>query len=146
MKPRRQSVWLLLACLPLAACAEHNATSNGQLESATSAPQRGRLMPPPGLHCDRNDLTSYAGRVIRYSRSERQTTVTIETDAETVETVSVPTTSSAFLLIGNAFSVTDWHKIESSPGKLNPGMRVIAWICLDGETPAVLDWRPDHKL
>lgn len=138
----RHALWLLVACLPLAACADHKAIAAGNAAVATQAPQRGRLMPPESLRCERNDLTSYAGLATRYSRTKQEIRVTIETDAGTRETVTAPVTGTN-LLNGVAFAETDWHTIESSPGVLRSGIRVIAWVCLDGKTPPVLDWRPD---
>lgn len=105
--------------------------------------QRGRIMPPATLSCERNDLTSYAGVVSRYTRGERDIVVTIETDADTTETVSINNfDADSFLLNGNPFEEKDWRKIEEENGRLREGIKVIAWVCLDDATPAVLDWRP----
>ncbi|MBL8293380.1 MAG: hypothetical protein JNN08_16145 [Bryobacterales bacterium] len=32
--------------------------------------QRGRYAPPAAVECDRNKLTSYIGRVVRYTRKD----------------------------------------------------------------------------
>ncbi len=36
------------------------------------AQERSRIMPPPQLKCDRNDLTSYDGRILAYRRPRRK--------------------------------------------------------------------------
>ena len=110
------------------------------------SPGRGRLMPPPQVTCDRNDLTVYPGRAISYSRVKGKTTLKIRTDFDTTETVTLkhPGTSDPskrFLLNYQPFKAADWKKIESRQGVLRPGMRAHAWVCKGGET--LIDWRPD---
>lgn len=114
-------------------------------EAEPPAPAAGRLAPPSAVKCDRNQLTSYAGRVTAYARSEGRTTLTIATDDGTVETVIVAhpgsdDPSTAFLLEGAAFGQDGWKRIEQSRGVLHPSMRAIAWVCTGGET--IIDWRP----
>lgn len=103
-----------------------------------------RLMPPATLLCARNDLTSYTGLVMQYSRTPGMTSVVIHTDAEITEKVVVHHENAldAYLLNGAKFTADDWRKIESKEGILLPNMRVTAWVCLDGKTSPVLDWRP----
>lgn len=113
-----------------------------------AAPAGGRLAPPSSVPCDRNDLTSYAGRVISYERTTGKTTLVIATSAGTTERVTLEHAgsedpSSAFLLAGQAFAAEDWKKIEKSRGVLRDSMSVIAWVCSDGQT--IVDWRPDAK-
>lgn len=114
-------------------------------ESEAPAPAAGRLAPPAAVTCDRNQLTSYAGRVTAYARSEGRTTLTIATDAGTVENVVLEHSgsddpSAAFLLHGAAFGRDDWKRIEKSRGLLHESMRAIAWVCTNGNT--IIDWRP----
>lgn len=103
-----------------------------------------RLMPPATLKCSRNDLTSYTGLVIQYTRTPDSTSIVIRTDADTTEKIVVrhDNPANAFLLEGAPFAVEDWQKIESEAGVLHLNMRVTAWVCLDGKTQPVLDWRP----
>ena len=108
---------------------------------------RGRMAPPATLVCDRNQLTSYNGQVIAYQREEGSVTVRIQTDWDTIENVGLKhggaqDVMSSFLLNGQVFTEADWSQIESGPGTLIDGMRVIAWVCLDDKTQPVLDWRP----
>jgi len=114
-------------------------------ESEAPSPASGRLAPPAAVTCDRNQLTSYAGRVTAYVRNEEKTTVTIATDAGTIETVTIAhragdDPSAAYLLEGAAFGQDDWKRIEKSRGVLHESMRAIAWVCTNGET--IIDWRP----
>ena len=108
-----------------------------------------RLAPPAAVTCPRNNLTSYTGRVTRWSRRTSETTLTIATDWETTETVTVKhhgtdDPSRSFLLNANAFQSSDWAQIEESKGKLKTGMRATAWVCDDGRQP-IVDWQPPPK-
>lgn len=111
-----------------------------------SSGQDGRIRPPVAVTCDRNNLTSYAGKVTKYSRRAGLITMTIETDWDTTEVVTLrhPRNSNAskwFLFRGKTFRNSDWKKIESSYGRLRRDMRVTAWICNDGRRP-IVDWQP----
>lgn len=106
-------------------------------EGPESAQSRGagRVRPPAAVTCDRNQLTSYAGRVTAYARAGNQVTVTLAADAGTSESV----TATSFLLEGEPFN-GDWTRIESEGGKALEAMSAIAWVCTGGTT--FLDWRP----
>ncbi len=108
--------------------------------------QGGRVRPPARITCDRNNLTVYEGKVLSYTRRSDRIALRIYTDSDTTEMVTLryPRGSSPsrwFLLNGEAFERDDWPKIESSKGRLNPNMRVSAWVCTDGRKP-ILDWQP----
>jgi hypothetical protein len=124
----------LLACAPTTA--------------QDTPPQRvGRLAPPAGVACDRNQLTSWTGVVTDYRRGVESTWIEIHTDAETIERTEIDHAGQAdaaayYLFRGEAFSADAWPKIERSPGRLVEGMRATAWICLDDQTSAVIDWQP----
>ncbi len=110
---------------------------------------QGRLRPPDVQACPRDHLTSHDGRPLRYSRQPGRTRVTIRTDADTTETVVIRHTGSDdpsrwFLLAGQPFQPGDWTRVEKSPGRLLPGLRVVAWVCDDGRPP-VLDWQPPPR-
>jgi hypothetical protein len=106
-------------------------------------------MPPPALECDRNDLTSYDGRVIAYRRRRGSTFLRIRTNFDTTEEVTIrhPATddpSKFYLLNGQPFTKSDWRRIERRTKVLIKGMRANVWVCRD--KPAiqpVVDWRPD---
>ncbi len=138
-------LWLAFAAmLPMTACIfEPGGLVPREAEPAPAA-RGGRLMPPATLACERNDLTSYTGIVTEYRRTESMTRVVIRTDADTTETVEVQhdAAASAYLINGKPFTTDDWRRIESAAGVLKPGTRITAWVCLDGVTEAVLDWRP----
>jgi hypothetical protein len=112
-------------------------------------PTGGRVMPLPGLKCDRNDLTLYDGRVIHYRRRKGSTFLRIRTNFDTTEEVVIrhPATddpSKFYLLNGQPFTNRDWRRIERSRRVLITGMRANVWVCRD--KPAiqpVVDWRPD---
>ena len=107
----------------------------------------GRLAPSPLITCDRNQLTSWTGAVSGYKRLAEASWLEISTDADTIEQVTLNHGDSAdasafYLLWGEPFKPTDWKTIETATGELISGMRATAWICSDGVTPAVIDWRP----
>jgi hypothetical protein len=104
-------------------------------------------MPPPTVSCDRNQLTSYSGVVTAYQRQPGATRLSIHTDWDTDESVVLyhagsDDPSPLFLLSGRPFTASDWRRIESTPGILVSGMRATAWVCGDGKTPSLVDWRP----
>jgi hypothetical protein len=110
----------------------------------------GRLAPPHALACDRNQLTSWTGKVTGYQRNEQSIWIEISTDENTVEETTIDhrgfqDASSHFLLWGAPFKGSDWTAIEATPGNLIDGMRATVWVCEDGKTPAVIDWRPDRN-
>ncbi|MDQ5845372.1 MAG: hypothetical protein M3539_08770 [Acidobacteriota bacterium] len=118
--------------------------------SGVSLPQeRGRIMPPPQLTCDRNDLTSYDGRVLVYRRRKGSTFLRIRTNFDTTENVTIrhPRTndpSKFYLINGEAFTKSDWGRIEKKPHFLRPGMRANVWVCRGNPSiQPVVDWRPD---
>ena len=114
----------------------------------TSALARGgRLAPPAAVSCDRNQLTSWTGVVSGYERNRGSTQIQVDTDAETVEKITLEhpgskDPSGQFLLLGEPFKKSDWKKIEIRRGMLNPGMRATVWLCEDDEFQAIIDWRP----
>ena len=108
--------------------------------------QDGRVLPPAAVTCDRNNLTIYPGTVLSYTRRADRIVVSIRTDYDTTETVTLRYARGSsptrwFLLNGDKFERGDWSKIESAKGKLYPNMRVSAWVYTDGKKP-VLDWQP----
>lgn len=100
----------------------------------------GRLAPPAAVTCDRNRLTVYAGKVTKYSRKPNRTVITIATDWDTTETVTIADPLRSYLVVGTPFTAKDWNRIESKKGVLRPGMRANAWVCQGGRT--VVDWQP----
>lgn len=109
----------------------------------------GRIMPPSGLKCDRNDLTLYDGKVLAYRRRKGSTFVRVRTSFDTIEAVTLrhPGTddpSQFYLLNGAPFTRADWRRIERSKKFLKPGMRANIWVCRDNPAiQPVVDWRPD---
>ncbi len=119
----------------------------------TCAPQQrgrgGRLMPPSALRCDRNDLTSYDGRIIAYRRRKGSTFLRIRTNFDTTEEVTIrhPGTddpSKFYLLNGQPFTSGDWRRIERKNKILIKDMRANVWVCRDNPAiQPVVDWQPD---
>ncbi len=113
------------------------------------SPQEGRIMVPPGLKCDRSDLTSYDGRVIAYRRRRASTFLRIRTNSDTTEEVIIrhPAAgdpSKFYLLNGEAFAKSNWRLIEKRWGVLRPNMRANVWVCRgNAAVQPVVDWRPD---
>ena len=112
---------------------------------------RGRIRPPSGLKCDRNDLTVYDGKVLAYRRRKGSTFLRMRTNFDTTEAVTLrhPGTddpSEFYLLNGEPFTRSDWRRIEKREKVLKPGMRANVWVCRGNPAiqPAV-DWLPDDK-
>jgi hypothetical protein len=99
-------------------------------------------MPPSAVGCDRNNLTSYAGEITRYSRKDGKIRLTVKTDEDTVERVSFEP-GDRVLLNAQPMSDGDWKQVEDRPGKLKAGMRATAWMCRGGRP--VLDWQPPQR-
>jgi len=102
-----------------------------------------RLRPPSQLTCPRDQLTSYTGRVLSFSRAAGHSSLRIRTDWDTTERVIVrhPGTrdpSPRFLVGGEPFTSGDWSRIEDARGHLREGLRATAWVCTDGTV--LLDW------
>lgn len=117
----------------------------GQPAPAPAARSGGRLAPPDAVKCDRNELTSYAGKVVHYRRLRGKTVLVIDTSAGTRETVTVrhkgsDDPSPSFLIEGKAFTSADWERIEVRKGEAKPGLSAVAWVCSNG--PTIVDWRP----
>ena len=112
---------------------------------------QGRIMPPPELKCDRNDLTVYDGRILAYRRRVGKTFLRIRTNYDTTEEVTVrhrgtDDPSKFYLLNGQPFLKSDWRRIEKSKGVLKAGMRANVWVCRDNPSiQPVVDWRPDDS-
>ena len=133
---------------PAAKPAETVATVYFDETSQGSSGGRGsgsRLAPPEAVKCDRNDLTSHAGRVTSYKREKERTVLVMATSAGTIETVVVKhggkrDASSLYLIEGQPFTAADWKRIERRKGVLLPDVSAIAWVCGNGVN--VIDWRP----
>jgi hypothetical protein len=105
-----------------------------------------RLRPPASLKCTRDHLTAFQGRILDYTRGKQNISLRVRTDEDTTESFSLKWGASErpdawFLLRGEVFKTGDWKLIESAPGKLLDGTRIIVWVCDDGSQP-VFDWRP----
>jgi len=125
------------------------------LTAAVAAPQarpiarQERLRPPDAVACDRNALTLYAGRVTAYERLADELRLTIATDWETSERVTLRAPDGGrledhMLLRGRRFTSDDWPAIEAESGRLREGVRVDAWIC-EGPIEPLLDWQPPRE-
>ena len=124
-------------------------SATGETNFTPQQQPRGRIMPPPQLQCDRNDLTSYDGRVIAYRRRKGSTFLRIRTNFDTTEEVIIrhPATddpSKFYLLNGQPFAGSDWRRIERRRKVLIKDMRANVWVCRDNPAiQPVVDWRPD---
>lgn len=144
---RRSAVAATLAVWPLAGAAAASTRAMSTPPPLAAAPARQR--PPEQAACPRDVLTSYDGRPLRYARGPGRTALTIRTDWDTTETVHLLHPGSDdparwFLLAGQPFQPGDWARIETVPGRLRPGLRVVAWVCSDGRNP-LLDWQPPPR-
>jgi hypothetical protein len=119
------------------------------LGNVDDVPAQGRIMPPPELKCERNDLTLYDGRILAYRRRVGKTFLRIRTNFDTTEEVTIrhrgtDDPSKFYLLNGQPFLKSDWRRIEKRKGVLKTGMRADVWVCIDNPSiQPVVDWRPD---
>jgi hypothetical protein len=147
---------LLPGCLSVIVCAAQGGQrliaqgrSAGRVAQESSRPQ-GRLMPPASLSCDRNNTTSFTGRITAYRRTARSIFIRVRTDEQTTEQFTITLgqgvdASKKFLLQGEAFKASDWKKIERARGVLRPKMRATIWACRDDNDDfhaELIDWRP----
>jgi len=119
------------------------------LTQAAPVAGQDRLRPPDAVACDRSELRLYAGQVIAYERLERELRLTIATDWNTEERVTLRPAGEGriegrMLLRGRAFAPEDWSAIEAEPGRIREGVRVAAWIC-EGPVEPLLDWQPPRE-
>ncbi len=112
------------------------------LSSPVFPQPRGRLRPPAFVTCDPNRLTSYTGRVVSLDRSRDRTTVRIDTDESTRESLVIRHPGGGvlpfFRVGGEPFVEADWPQILSDE-RLRPGARATAWVCADRSNP-IVDW------
>jgi hypothetical protein len=120
--------------------------------SGQDSGQQGRIAPPAGLKCSRDNMTSFTGRVLAYQRSQARVFIRVRTDEATTEsfTLRLPKSGNAagvFLLNGEPFKQRDWSKVELSKGTLRSNMRATVWACYQGNEPKpeVIDWRPPEN-
>lgn len=111
------------------------------LASATVAAQ-GRLRPPPFVTCDRNQLTSFTGRVVSLSRDADATHLVMDTDDATRERLTIrhPKGDAGpwFYRAGQPFAEQDWAVLLPG-GRLRPDARATAWVCVTEPNPRI-DW------
>ncbi len=116
--------------------------------------ERGRVAAPE-LECDRSDLTLYDGRITAYRRRKGSTFLRIRTNFDTTEEVTIRhpgrsgrsgsyAPSRFYRINGQAFSQSDWPRIERRTGVLRPGMRANVWVCRGNPSiQPIVDWQPD---
>ncbi|MDQ3283225.1 MAG: rhodanese-like domain-containing protein [Acidobacteriota bacterium] len=123
---------------------EATQTSEVAVEAPVVSMTSGRLAPPAAVECDRNQLTSHAGRVTRYRRERDKTTLVMKTSAGTTETLVVSHKGvdpmRFYLINGTPFTSRDWTRIEGKKHALRGEMSAVAWVCRGGRT--IIDWRP----
>jgi len=104
-----------------------------------------RIRPPEKITCSRNHLTSFTGKVLSMKRQTGSTRIRMRTDEETSEQFTLrhatDNPSEYFLMWGEAFSESDWKRIETGKNQLRPNMRATVWVCNNGGNP-VVDWQP----
>lgn len=117
------------------------------------ARQGGRLRPPDSLTCDRNNTTSFTGRITAYSRTNSRIFIRVRTDEQTTEQFTIrlkrgEDASRKFLFEGEPFRAGDWKKVERARGILRPRMRATIWACRDERDDfhaELIDWRPNQS-
>ena len=103
---------------------------------------QGRLRPPPFVTCDRNQLTSFTGRVVSLSRDADTTRLVMETDDSTREQITIRhpkgDPSAWFYRAGQPFAPQDWAVLLPG-GRLRSDARATAWVCATETNPRI-DW------
>ncbi len=135
---RRINLYFLLVILLL--------TSSGSENKTFSEPLQ-RLAPPPGLPCSRDTLTSYSGRILRYTRKPNQIFLLMRTDEATTEKFQIKISKgknhlNLFLLNGQAISATELEQVEKKILNKSKAVTVTVWECLK-TTHRVIDWRAE---
>ena len=112
------------------------------LQVASAVAAQGRLRPPAFVTCDRNQLTSFTGRVVSLSRDADATRMVMDTDESTQETLTIrhPKGNPAawFYREGQPFVQQDWDVLLPG-GRLRSDARATAWVCAT-ETNPKIDW------
>lgn len=146
MNPANHNLHTTPLCSAILAAALLACSAPALAQTPESLVREGRMIPPARLTCPRDQLTSYTGQAIGFTREPGVTAITLHTDWDTTETVLIrhPGTddpSARFLIGGRPFSQDDWALIEAAHGKLRDGLRATAWVCGDGVTPVLVDWQ-----
>jgi hypothetical protein len=119
-------------------------------ERRNDARQGRRLMPPPGLGCDDDHVTSFTGRVLSYSRRAGQVFIRIRTDEATTEEFTITYArdqdiSKRFKLNGQSLKQGGLAKIEASWKRDKRNVRATVWACYDKEwhnpSATLIDWQ-----
>jgi hypothetical protein len=121
--------------------------------AASSGPglsqDRGRLAPPAEVKCPADKLTVFAGQVRSMTIEGETATLTIATDWNTIEKVTLPTKRDLqlplFLKGGRPFRTEDFKSIFVAEGETRPGIRAHAWVCSDGKHQPIVDWQPPRE-
>jgi hypothetical protein len=111
----------------------------------TAQTDRGRIRPPAAVTCNRNNLTAYSGKVVEFSRHPGRVDLTIETDWDTTEKVTLTHSRGSdparwFLFNGRKFKPSNWKVLDSVQSTYPDGFRATAWVCNDGRKP-IIDWQ-----
>jgi len=113
----------------------------------SSMPINGRLLVPQYVSCERNELTSWAGSVTQLQRGEKLTSLIINTDDGTTESLALNHRDNNelmthFYLNGLIMTTREWRNIADDKGTLRRATRATIWLCLDGKTPPIVNWQP----
>ncbi|MBA2646140.1 MAG: hypothetical protein H0U81_05000 [Pyrinomonadaceae bacterium] len=151
MSRRRRNIHRLMLIASFALALTLSAQAQARLALQPQAGEQGgarggRLRPPDSIKCPDNNVTSFTGRILAYSRTDERIIIRMRTDEATTERFTIRVSDSEgaakeFLLRGEPFKQGDWKLIESKKGRLRPRMRATVWVCDDNSTP-VVDWRP----
>jgi hypothetical protein len=104
---------------------------------------RDRLAPPAALNCDRNNLTSYEGRLFAFTPGPDEVTVTLVTDWDSEETFTVPA-DAVQLRDGVPMDAETQAAFLETLAPPTQAPRIIAWVCCDPSS-VTLDWRSSGK-
>ena len=105
---------------------------------------------PDYFECDRNQVTSWTGKIGSYWRDNGELSFTLLTDADTHQRLQLKFDTQQqlithFYIDNRAFEALDWPSLEPSAGKLKPNQRATVWLCLDNSVLPVINWHSDPK-
>jgi hypothetical protein len=105
---------------------------------------QGRIAPPAFVTCDRNELTSYTGRVTALARGKDSTRLVIETDESTTERVVIRHPAGDLLATfhrrGQPFTDADMTALLPS-NRLRDDARATVWVCTTAGVRPQVDWK-----
>ncbi len=109
-----------------------------------------RMRVPDYVSCDRNEVTSYMGKVKHYSRTDELLSITVDTDFGTVYKLELAGLSEQevidlFKLNGKPFKAQDFPLLEDNLGVVDKRTTVAIWECSTPGVKPIVSWKQHQK-